>query len=117
MNPLDINQIKPILKQLIFAQINAFQNKGFIHGDLHIDNILIDKKEETVSLGPYNIAEFNYIIKSDFECIIMNFDKSITYDITYMERPDFVRDHTLIFSIKKIIQMVGSKLLNMGPVY
>jgi len=110
-NSLDINQTKPILKQLIFSLINAFQKTGFIHGDLHIDNILLDKKKETVKLGPYNISEFNYYINSNIECIIMDFDKSITYNIMYMDQPSFLRENTLIFSVKKVIQMIGSTLL------
>ena len=83
-------KLKTILKQLIYALIMAFESKGFIHG--YIENILLYKLKETKRLE-YQIENIKYYIDTDVECIIMDFDKSITY--------------TLIQSIINIINICG----------
>ena len=103
-NKLNIQQIKPILKQLIFGLMYAFELTGFIHGDLHIENILINKFEEEKELT-YIIKHKTFKIKTKEEYIILDFDKSITYDKTYMSLPFFTESNTLIYSIKKIISV------------
>ena len=85
-NKLSLDQIKPILKQLIFALMYAFESQGFIHGDLHIENILIDKFSNNIKLN-YNIDKKQYTIKTNEKYIIMDFDKSITYETTYLKLP------------------------------
>lgn len=42
INNLDL--LKNIIKQVIFSIIYAYNNKGFIHGDLHTGNILLKPK-------------------------------------------------------------------------
>ena len=98
------------------------QKTGFIHGDLHIENILINNTKNEVELF-YKIDNFNYNITTKTEYIIMDFaydnslalqcnamDKSIVYDIEYMKQPPFARENTIIYSVKKVIQMVGTNL-------
>ncbi len=87
----------------------AFSICGFIHGDLHIDNILLNLTKSDVKLN-YKIGKYNYSLDTKIECIIMDFDRSILYDIKHLDRPPFVAEYTLIHSICKIIRMCGSKL-------
>jgi hypothetical protein len=42
---IDIDTLKLFLDQSISAQLLAFQNFGFVHGDIHINNILINKED------------------------------------------------------------------------
>jgi hypothetical protein len=42
---IDIDTLKLFLDQSISAQLLALQNFGFVHGDIHINNILINKEE------------------------------------------------------------------------
>jgi serine/threonine protein kinase len=106
---LSVNDIKIFMKQLVFGLLHAFQANGFIHGDLHIDNILLNLSDTDVQLK-YTINKRNYSIDTQIECIITDFDRSILYDIKYLDRPKFVKENTIIYSIYKIIQMCGSKL-------
>jgi serine/threonine protein kinase len=117
-NKLSIEQIKPILKQLFYALIYAFELRGFIHGDLHIENILINKQKKELT---YIIKNNKYKLNIDEECIIMDFDKSITYDKQYMNLIDFNETLTLIYSIQKIIYICSSlykkeKAYNLDPI-
>jgi len=84
----------------------AFESKGFIHGDLHIENILLYELKETKRLE-YRIENITYYIDTDVECIIMDFDKSITYNNQYMNLPKFDNTYTLIQSIINIINICG----------
>ena len=105
-NTLSLDEIKKILKQLIFGLMYAFESSGFIHGDLHIENILLNRTESDKEFI-YKIDSHTYKLNAKFECIIMDFDKSITYNNQYMTIPNFIREHTIIQSIKEIIQMCG----------
>ena len=42
---IDIDTVKLFLDQAITAQLIAFQNYGFVHGDIHKDNIIINKED------------------------------------------------------------------------
>lgn len=105
-NTLNLNEIKSILKQLIFGLMYAFESTGFIHADLHIENILLNKLDTEIEFS-YRIDTHTYKLDANFECIIMDFDKSITYNNKYMPIPAFIKEHTIIHSIKEIIQMCG----------
>jgi serine/threonine protein kinase len=106
---LNLGNIKLFMKQLIFGLMHAFQANGFIHGDLHIDNILLNISDLDIKLN-YKISKYNYSIDTQTVCIIMDFDRSILYDIKYLDRPQFMPEYTIIHSICKIIRMCGSKL-------
>ncbi len=105
---LGLDEIKLYMKQLIFALLHAFEACGFIHGDLHIGNILLNQTNN-IKLN-YIINKHNYSINTDAECIIMDFDRSVLYNDKYMDRPMFLKENTIIYSIYKIIQICGSKL-------
>ena len=70
-NENNFELFKNIILQVIFAILYAFNNKGFIHGDLHTGNILLKPKRNCI---------INYENKSlnlnDLEVVIMDFEKS-----------------------------------------
>lgn len=70
-NENNINVLKNVLKHTVYTYLNAYLKLGFIHGDLHADNVLI--KEKTV-------CEIDYYYKKlpvdAFEIRIMDFEKS-----------------------------------------
>ena len=41
----NINLLKNVIKQVIFSILNAYDKKGFLHGDLHTGNVLLKPKK------------------------------------------------------------------------
>jgi len=72
--------IKPLLHQILLAQLNAFEKIGFLHNDIHLGNILLDFKQEKEIELKYNFDKTNYMIKTQRVIILMDFDKSIIMD-------------------------------------
>jgi serine/threonine protein kinase len=70
-NISNIDVLKNVLKQTVFAVLYAFEKIGFIHGDLHSDNILL--KNKTVDDKNYGCK---IISINTFEIRIMDFEKS-----------------------------------------
>jgi serine/threonine protein kinase len=70
-NENNFQLLKNVIKQVIFSIIYAYNNKGFIHGDLHSGNILLKPKRN---------CEIKYdnktLIIEEFEVVIMDFEKS-----------------------------------------
>jgi hypothetical protein len=67
----DLDILKNILKQTIYCLLMAYINIGFIHGDLHCDNILL--KNKRVEYIDYTFTN----LKIDtYEVRIMDFEKS-----------------------------------------
>jgi len=70
-NENNLDLLKNVIKQVIFAIINSYERKGFIHGDLHSGNVLLKPKRN---------SEINYnnkiLVINDLEAIIMDFEKS-----------------------------------------
>ena len=70
-NENNFNILKNVIKQVIFAIINAYEAKGFIHGDLHSGNVLLKPKRN---------CEINYnnkiLVLNKLEVVIMDFEKS-----------------------------------------
>jgi hypothetical protein len=80
--------LKNVLKQTVFAILYAYEKKGFIHGDLHIGNVLLklkvkneiyyDKKKLLVNTFEVRIMDFEKSkinIKNDFMTVIKNIQK------------------------------------------
>lgn len=63
--------LKNVIKQVVYSTLNAYDTKGFIHGDLHTGNVL---------LKPARSKEINYNGKilqiSKFAIVIADFEKS-----------------------------------------
>lgn len=80
--------LKNVLKQTVFAILYAYEKKGFIHGNLHIGNVLLkpkkkneiyyDKKKLLVNTFEVRIMDFEKSkinIKNDFMTVIKNIQK------------------------------------------
>lgn len=82
-NKLNIDNIKSIIKQLIYCQINIFSKYGLTHNDIHKGNILINKINSNL--------EYKYINKKidnqKYEFILSDYDKMFEFNITN------IRDH------------------------
>lgn len=72
---LDLVQLEPYFKQLIFGQLNAFEICGFLHMDIHLGNLSHHKTNKKIL--KYKIDKHEYTIETDDEMIIMDFDRSL----------------------------------------
>ena len=66
---LDI--LKNVLRQTVYSVLNGYKIYGFIHGDLHCDNVLLKKKRVLEIDYNYKKLEIN-----TYEVRIMDFEKS-----------------------------------------
>jgi hypothetical protein len=64
--------LKSVLQQTIMSICYAYDKCGFIHGDLHLDNILLKKTKKNVIVYGDNIKIKTY----GYKIIIMDFDSS-----------------------------------------
>lgn len=70
--------MKSVLQQTVMSIFSAYEKCGFIHGDLHLDNILLKKTKKSVITYEQNIE----IKTHGYKIIIMDFDSSfINIDI------------------------------------
>jgi hypothetical protein len=69
--------LKSVLQQIIMSSLTAYEKCGFIHNDLHLDNVLLKKtKKDVISYDKKDIKTCGYKI------VIMDFDRSfINIDI------------------------------------
>ena len=85
INKLELDQVINIIKQLLLAQIHIFNKTGFLHNDIHLGNILIEKSKNEIELKyKINTSYFIdvkriFIIKTNFIPIISDFNNSIIY--------------------------------------
>ena len=70
-NNTNFNNLLNIIKQVIFATINAYFKIGFSHNNLHCANVLL--KPKTTDKIYYQTKE---LYLEDYEAIIMDYDKS-----------------------------------------
>ena len=79
----DIEILKSLLTQTILTTLMAFQKLGFLHGDLHLDNILFKPtKQKIIYYGTIPIKTYGYkIVIMDFEASFINIsqEKHIEY--------------------------------------
>jgi serine/threonine protein kinase len=71
-NKTNLNILKNVLKQTIFSVLYAYEKIGFIHGDLHPNNVLLKnaKAKTEITFG-------SAILKiNTFEARIMEFEKT-----------------------------------------
>jgi serine/threonine protein kinase len=73
------NVLKSIIQQTILSTFMAYQKYGFIHNDLHLDNILLKKtKKETIDYENRKIKTYGYkIVIMDFESSLINIEYSV----------------------------------------
>lgn len=71
--------LRSILIQTIYSLVVAYHNTGFIHNDLHLDNILI--KRTTRTHNTYQIDRRSIEIETNnYTCIIMDFENCFFTD-------------------------------------
>jgi len=75
-----IEAIKSVIKQTLCISLDAYVKFGFVHGDLHCNNILL-KRTESVSPLIFEFPEINHKISIDlhgFKAKLMDFEFSKT---------------------------------------
>lgn len=82
--------MKNVIKHIFLSLFYAKQKVGFIHGDLHLGNVLLKKSNrKEISYGDYDTLEVSNILP-----VIMDFDKSTLvekYDrFLYMDLSKFI---------------------------
>ena len=78
--------VKNILIQAVLAVSVAYDRVGFLHGDLHLGNILFKKtKMRTITYSSSNLGEFP-IETGGYKVVIMDFEKS-AYSSGLLRRP------------------------------
>ena len=98
-NKLELNEVINIMKQLLLAQIIAFNKTGFLHNDIHLGNILVEKTKEQenikykVDTGTIEKRKFN--IQTNFKTIISDFDKSTIYNSGNLTIDEYMPENTL----------------------
>lgn len=82
-NTLNTHILKSIIKQCILSLMYAYIEYGFLHNDLHTDNILYEKtKLDTIIYKDFEIQTYGYRV------VIMDFD-SCFIDVDRMSGIDF----------------------------
>lgn len=78
-NPDKYNVLKSIIQQTIMSVFMAYQKYGFLHNDMHLDNILVKKtKKETIDYENRKIKTYGYkIVIMDFESSLINVEHSV----------------------------------------
>lgn len=67
--------LKSVLQQIVMSSLTAYEKCGFIHNDLHLDNVLLKKTKKDVIL--YDKEELNMNIRTcGYKIVIMDFDRS-----------------------------------------
>ncbi len=70
-NYSNVNILKNIFKQVVFAYLYSYYSIGFIHGDLHCGNILLKpKRQDTMVYGKVTLQLYT------LQAVIMDFEKS-----------------------------------------
>jgi hypothetical protein len=90
----DLNKIKSCLKQVICTSLDAYLKIGFVHKDLHFNNILIKK---TILPGiVYNIDNNNIVINiptDGYKILLMDFEYSSINNSVF----EFFKDYNFNF--------------------
>ena len=72
-NETNFNVLQSVIQQVVISILIAYDKVGFLHNDLHLDNILLKKtKKKVISYDYYDIHTNGYKI------VIMDFDSSWT---------------------------------------
>ena len=71
-NHTNAHVLKSLLNQCIISQMYAFTNHGFLHNDLHLDNILFKRSK----MQNMHYADIE-VMTNGYKAIIMDFDSSL----------------------------------------
>lgn len=83
---LNKQMVEHILKQLIFAQLYAFEKYGFLHMDIHLFNIMYGEKSDSIELK-YEFNKKQQSFNTTREFVICDYDKCVVFneDIPFIE--------------------------------
>ena len=120
-NSNNFHILKSVLLQTLMSIFLAFHKVGFIHGDLHLDNILLKKtkkQEITYVLGDqtYSIPTNGYkIVIMDFDSSWMHVNKEEAIEFYWLDVYNMISRVNLDLSSKKgnrVIMNDNIKILN-----
>jgi serine/threonine protein kinase len=110
--PKSLNEIISIINQVIASATLAFEQFGFIHGDLHPGNILIKKTKK--DLIKYKFTDKDLEIKiNGIQIVMFDFDRSnfsANFAIFFSELSAFINFYEM-YLIEKNIFNKNSKLV------
>jgi hypothetical protein len=105
--------MKSVLKQIIFSCYAAFETIGFIHNDLHMENVFMKPtKQEFIHYGE-NIAIKTYgykIVINDFDKSFYNFTENDIKSYLAKNSSGFWNDLKRVF-LKLSIVMIDNRIL------
>lgn len=76
----DVIVIRSCAKQVILTMLYAYEQCGFIHGDLHLDNVLLQKTTKSeLTFGQHTVSVYGYkTLLMDLELSKVNTGASVT---------------------------------------
>ena len=86
-NQLSIREIKNILKQLLYCQLELFEEYGFIHNNICLSNVLLYISENKINIK-YKIQKQILNIDTKNICMLCDLDNSILYKKEYYNQYD-----------------------------
>jgi serine/threonine protein kinase len=102
--PKNIDEIISIINQVIASATLAFEQFGFIHGDLHPGNILLKKTKK--DFIKYKFTDKNLKIKTNgIQIVMFDFDKSnlsANFAMFFSELSSFINFYEMYFIEKNI---------------
>ena len=110
--PKSLNEIISIINQVIASSTLAFEQLGFIHGDLHPGNILIKKTKKDFIKYKYR-DKYLEIKTNEIEIVIFDFDRSNfsnNFGMFFSELSAFINFYE-IYLIEKNIFHKNNKLV------
>ena len=98
----DINQLHSVLQQTVLNLIKANHKIGFIHGDMHIGNILLEETDDSMIL--YDIEEFGFHVIPTYgmKGLIMDFEKSDLEKKNPIAFDEAIYIRDIYFDLKKL---------------
>ena len=102
-NNTNFHILRSILIQTICSLVVAYHNTGFIHNDLHLDNILIKRTTRTHNNYQFDRRSIE-IETNNYTCVIMDFESCFFTD----------KSSPIFFwkMIENIITRIGIELMN-----
>jgi hypothetical protein len=94
--------LKSVLCQTVFALLAAFDNIGFMHNDLHLDNVLLQSSKRRQIL--YGNIALHLPTTNGLCAIIMDFERS--YIVPTSEKRQFLK--VLYTSIRSLLNLSQS---------
>jgi RIO-like serine/threonine protein kinase len=74
-NPEYLAMLKSVILQIIMSSFVAYETCGFIHGDFHLDNILLKKTKKQEILYTWSNGSRS-VPTNEYKIVIMDFDSS-----------------------------------------